>query len=241
MSQSKILTEREEEIVRILRVLGNESDRFVLVGGYAVNALAPHRFSVDCDLVASQENLPAIERILKKEGYTREHSNSRRSRSRVDNYAKMLAQGSADVDLYIDRLTCRQTDGAWSYEFIRGNSAEAIVAGVTGSAKSRVAGRELLTGLKLHAGRDQDLADIVLLSERADWESVAASSACGSRRKVEGQLAGELRRLEEKKFVSDLKSQFGLRADVTPLIKNTAEGLRKVRGFLSNQDFQETL
>ena len=241
MSRSTILTAREGEIVRILRILGTESNRFVLVGGYAVNALAPHRFSVDCDLVINQETVPAIVQILKREGYAREPGVSKKSRSRVENYTKSLEQGKADVDLYVDRLTSRQTDGAWGYEFMQKNSIEAIVAGVTGSAQSRVASRELLTALKLHAGRDQDMADIVVLSERIDWESVAAFAACGSRKKVESQLASELQLLDEKKFISDLKSQFGLRADITPLIRGTSEGLKKVQSMLSNQSFRETL
>ncbi len=241
MSQSTILTAREGEIVRILRILGTESNKFVLVGGYAVNALAPHRFSVDCDLVTKRKALLVISQILMKEGYTREPGVSKKSRSRAENYTKLLEQGSARVDLYIDSLTSRQTDGAWSYEFMRKNSVEAIVAGVTGSAPSRVAARELLTALKLHAGRNQDLADIVVLSERVNWESVAAFAACGSRRKLDSQLASELERLGQKKFVSDLVAQFGLRANVTPLIKRTSEGLTMVRGVLSNQSFQEVL
>ena len=45
------LTAREAEIIRILRELGQLRDRFVVIGGYAVSAHGPHRFSVDCDLV----------------------------------------------------------------------------------------------------------------------------------------------------------------------------------------------
>ncbi len=241
MSQSIILTARERETIRILRVLNRETGEFVLVGGYAVNALAIHRFSVDCDLVTSRETRPSIAGILKREGYAKDPNRPEEARWKVESYVKPLGRGSVGVDLYIDGSTCRQTEGAWSYKFIRKNSADAIVAGVTGSASSRVAGRELLTALKLHSGRDQDLADIVLLSERANWKSVAAFAACGSLKKVQSQLSSELARLGRTKFVSDLRSQFGLRADVTPLIKSASEGLRTVRDLLPNQSFQEML
>ncbi len=241
MSQLVILTTRESEIVRILRILDTESKEFVLVGGYAVNALATHRFSVDCDLVINQRTYSVMARILKREGYAQDSSSSKKSGSRVENFIKLLEQGSVGVDLCVDSLTCRQTDGAWSYDFTRMNSVEALVAGVTASVPSRVASRELLTALKLHSGRDQDLADIVVLSERTDWESVAIFAACGSWQKVQSQLSTEFEMLSQAKFVSDLRSQFGVRADVTPLIKRASEGLKKVRGLLANRSFQEVL
>ena len=58
MSQSGYLTSRETEVIRILRILGEATDGFVVVGGYAVNALGQHRFSVDCDLATDRDNVP---------------------------------------------------------------------------------------------------------------------------------------------------------------------------------------
>src|SRR3989441_10955771 len=69
MSQSGYLTSRETEIIRTLRVLGEARDGFVVVGGYAVNALGHHRFSIDCDLATSRDNVPVIDATLLREGY----------------------------------------------------------------------------------------------------------------------------------------------------------------------------
>ncbi|MGQ9719546.1 MAG: hypothetical protein ACUVWK_06910 [Nitrososphaerales archaeon] len=41
------LTAREAEIIRVLNILSSQTGRFIVVGGYAVNALASYSFSVD--------------------------------------------------------------------------------------------------------------------------------------------------------------------------------------------------
>jgi len=54
------LTAREAEIIRLLKILSSQAGKFVVVGGYAVNALASHRFSVDCDLVIAEKRPEAV-------------------------------------------------------------------------------------------------------------------------------------------------------------------------------------
>ncbi|MBI2185236.1 MAG: hypothetical protein HYU39_09810 [Thaumarchaeota archaeon] len=56
MSHAAHLTAREAEIIRILKAPGPHAGKFVVVGGYAVNALTSHRFSVDCDIVVSEKD-----------------------------------------------------------------------------------------------------------------------------------------------------------------------------------------
>src|SRR3989338_566106 len=58
------LGEREREILRMLEQLKGMA---VVVGGYAVSALASHRFSVDCDLVVP--SVKGVAAVLEKEGY----------------------------------------------------------------------------------------------------------------------------------------------------------------------------
>jgi hypothetical protein len=43
---------RENGILRIIKGMTEAELDFVVVGGYAVSALAKHRFPVDCDIVA---------------------------------------------------------------------------------------------------------------------------------------------------------------------------------------------
>ena len=62
---------REEEIFNTLREL-KDCD-FVIIGGYAANAYALPRFSVDCDIVIKDaDELEKIEKTLLKMGYKKE-------------------------------------------------------------------------------------------------------------------------------------------------------------------------
>src|SRR3989304_8387876 len=72
MTHGADLTAREAEIIRVLKILSPHADRFVVIGGYAVNALAQHRFSVDCDIVIAEKDLGLFERILTGDGYGRD-------------------------------------------------------------------------------------------------------------------------------------------------------------------------
>jgi N-dimethylarginine dimethylaminohydrolase len=63
--------ERENEILKTMRRLKEENLDFIVVEGYAVSALARHRFSVDCDLVIPHERKTKIEEVLKRDGFAK--------------------------------------------------------------------------------------------------------------------------------------------------------------------------
>src|SRR3989344_1712618 len=66
-----LLSLREEEIFKTLKEL-KDCD-FVIIGGYAVNAYALPRFSVDCDVVVrNKKDLERVEGVLLKTGYKKE-------------------------------------------------------------------------------------------------------------------------------------------------------------------------
>ena len=139
MSPATDLMARETEIIRIIRILSLETKGFVVIGGYAVNALGQHRFSVDCDLVTDQEHLAGLERILVREGF-RATGQSRLPTGQgflMKKYSKRMGGEPVSVELYVDSVVSRQTGAAWSYRLITEHAAEAIVAGVTGSAGMR--------------------------------------------------------------------------------------------------------
>ena len=52
--------EREKEIIKTIRAMNEAELDFIVVGGYAVSALARHRFSVDCDIVISKRKLGKV-------------------------------------------------------------------------------------------------------------------------------------------------------------------------------------
>jgi hypothetical protein len=242
LSQSRNLTARETEIIRILRVLTEVADGFVLIGGYAVNAYGQHRFSVDCDLATSGNNTPFIDTELLREGYELWKGRFRPPigvTMRV--YRKSVSGLPVSVDLFVNTVVSRRTRGTWTYKFIHENSVEAIVVGATDSTPSRVPNRNLLVAMKLHSGRTQDLADVVMLSERIDWETVARYVACGSREQLIAQIDSAIREISSVRFVSDVKSSFAMRKDPALLIKRASLGLRTLRTLVAEEKFKDSL
>jgi hypothetical protein len=132
-------------------------------------------------------------------------------------------------------MVCRQTGGAWSYELIRQNSLKSNVIGLTDSAVSLVPKRELLVAMKIHSGRGADLRDVIMLSEGADWEIVTKFAARGVKKRVIEQIAFAIETIDKKEFPSALRAGFGLRSDVTPLVKRTKDGLTMVKKMLSKR------
>jgi hypothetical protein len=242
LSQSRNLTVRETEVIRILRVMTEATDGFVLIGGYAVNAYGQHRFSVDCDLATNLDNTPVIDTALLREGYELWKGRFRPPIGvTMKVYRKSVAGLPVSVDLFVNTVVSRRTRGTWTYKFIQENSVEAIVVGATDSTPSRVAHRNLLVAMKLHSGRTQDFADVVMLSERVDWEAVARYSACGSRELLMEQVDSAIKEISSTRFVSDVKSSFAMRKDPALLIKRASLGLRTVRTLVAEEKFKDSL
>ena len=179
LSESGYLAAHEKEIIRILRVLNDVTDGFVVIGGYAVNAYGHHRFSVECELATNRDDLPVIDTTLRREGYELWKDRVRPPIGvTTREYRKMVGE-PVSLEFFVNNVVSTTTRGLWTYKFIRENSAEAIVAGAADSAPSRVVQRDLLVAMKLHAGRTLDFADVAILSEKVDWKTVARCAACG--------------------------------------------------------------
>ena len=242
MSQSGYLTSRETEIIRILRVLSEATDGFVVIGGYAVNAFGQHRFSVNCDLSTNRDNVPVIDAILLGEGYELRRKEALPPIGvTIREYSKSVGGEPVSVELFVDTVVSTTTRGIWTYKFIQDNSVEAIVAGATDSTPSRVAQRNLLVAMKLHTGRTEDLGDVVMLSERVDWNTVARCAACGSKDQLIEQIDAAIREISSAKFASDLKSTFAIRGDPTLRIKQANLDLHSLRTFVAEQKFKDSL
>jgi len=236
MSLATDLTAREAEVIRVMKLLAVHKDKFVVIGGYAVNAITSHRFSVDCDLVVARKNLGVLERILTRQAYIRQRPRKLEHIHgvRTEKFTKLVGNRGVSVDLFIDQIVCRQTEGNWTYEQIKRNSFESDVVGLTGSARAFVPKRELLIAMKAHTGRDADLRDMVMLSEQANWKLVSEFAETGVKEKVIRQIAKAVETINTNQFTSALKAEFALSVDVTPLIKKSVEGLNIVRQLLSS-------
>ncbi|HEX9845324.1 MAG TPA: hypothetical protein VGA92_02540 [Candidatus Nitrosotenuis sp.] len=231
MSQKEDLTAREAEVIRILKVLGAKSSDFVVIGGYAINALTSHRFSVDCDIVTDSKQMKEISKILADEGYKALSRVRKQSiyGVKMKKYVKPVGTRKVSVEVLPNEVSCRQTDGTWSFESIMQNSTKLRVVGLTDSAHALVPKKELLMAMKTHAGRDTDLRDVVMLSERADWKAVKEFASRGSIDKVKKQIESAIATISKQEFASALKAEFGLRQDVSPIIKRTLDGLEKLK------------
>ena len=242
MSQSGYLTSRETEIIRILRVLTEATDGFVVIGGYAVNAHGQHRFSIDCELATNRDNVPVIDATLLRERYELRRSDVRPPIGvTIREYAKPVGGETASIELSVDTVVNTTTRGIWTYKFIQENSVEAIVMGATGSTPSRVAQRNLLAAMKLHAGETQDIEDVVMLSERVDWKAVAKCGACGSKQQLIDQIDYAIGEIISARFASELKSTFAMRNDPGFLIKQANQGLRTLRALVAQEKFKDSL
>jgi hypothetical protein len=230
MSQAVDLLAREAEVIRILKVLSSESNKFVVIGGYAINALTSHRFSVDCDIVVDFKGMKEISTILDREGYKASKIEKQPIYGvKMKRFLKPAGFSKVSVEVFPKEVSCRQTEGSWSYEQIIENSSKRTSVGLTDSAEAMVPKKELIMAMKIHAGRDTDLRDVTMLSERADWESIANFASCGDLDKVKVQIESALQIISKPQFASSLKAEFGLRSDVSPPIRRTIEGLKKVR------------
>ncbi len=242
MSQSGYVTSRETEIIRILRVLSEATDGFVVIGGYAVNAYGQHRFSVDCELATNRDNVPIIDATLLREGYELKRSEVRPPIGvTIREYAKPIGGETTSVLLFVDTVVNTTTRGIWTYKFIQDNSVEAVIVGATSSTPSRVAQRNLLVAMKLHAGETQDFEDVVMLSERVDWKTVARCTASGSKQQLIDQIDYAIGEMSSAKFASELKSIFAMRSDPTPLLKRANLGLQSLRTLVAEQKFRDSL
>ena len=141
----------------------------------------------------------------------------------------------------MDTVVSTTTRGIWTYRFIHDNSVEAIVVGATDSTPSRVAQRNLLVAIKLHTGRTEDLGDVVMLSERVDWNTVARCAACGSKEQLIEQIDSGITEISSAKFASELKSTFAIRGDPTFRIKQANLDLHSLRTLVAEQKFSDSL
>jgi len=225
------LVERENEILKTIRRLKEENLDFVVVGGYAVSALARHRFSVDCDLVVPTERRAEFEEALKREGFSKHVQKTGFDAAyggEFISYVKKVDGLPVTVDLLAGSLVCRATEASWSFDYVKRFSVPATISGFGFSVDCRIPERELLIAFKLHSGRRADVRDFVLLREGADRGKVIKHLKRGDKRRLNGQIAAVLKALEHKNLVDSLKGVFTIDVAVVKLIDNAKKDLQSI-------------
>jgi len=218
--------ERENEILKTIKSMIEARLDFIVVGGYAVSALARHRFSVDCDIVISKNRLEKFESILEREGFERHVERTGFDETYAGefvSYKKEVTGLPVTVDLLVNSLVCRATEASWSYDYIKKHSVDANIPGLEASVRCRIPEKELLIAFKIHSGRRADMRDIVMLREKADLEKILSHLRRGNIEALKDQISKITAALDDKNLLDSLKGVFTLTVDV----KRQIESARK--------------
>lgn len=229
---------RENEIIIILRKLVESKLDFIVVGGYAVSGLAKHRFSFDCDMVVSSEELKKVSKLLREEQFKKivEKKGFDEIYGGIFvSFAKKVKGLPVAVDLLVNSLVCRATNASWSFGYIKEYSLISNIAGIESSAECRVPEKELLMAFKIHSGRRTDLRDVIVLREGADLDRVSKHLDRGNIESLKNQVGRELEMLNDPNLVPSLKGVFIIKEDVSRNIELTRRDLKKLISTLETQ------
>lgn len=174
---------REKEIFEILNSL--RSQKFVVIGGYAVNAYVLPRFSVDCDIVVHKEDISKITTILEKIGFTESQETSELSYGgKFKRFEKQIKKDfGVSIDILIGEVMDRQTGSVFSADWIFENSQIRILRGktITERLETRIVNPEALFATKLVSCRKTDIRDMFLLIseiKNKNWIKQEVSNRC---------------------------------------------------------------
>jgi len=159
---------REKEIFETLKNLNKF--KFVIIGGYAVNAYTLPRFSVDCDIVIkNKEELKEIEKTLVNLDYVKEENNKDKTSYYGDflRLEKDLGDNiKVSIDILIKEVLDRQTNTTFSADWVFDNSEIRKLRGKTiiEELKLRIINLDALFVLKFVSCRLTDIRDIFMLA-----------------------------------------------------------------------------
>ena len=161
---------RESEIFHTLKGLKNLD--FVIIGGYAVNAYALPRFSVDCDIVIKDEQeLKRIEKVLLRMGYRKEKKIEKLPYSGdFARYEKILDHNFAvSMNILIQKVTDRMTGSSFSSGWAFEHSKMRILRGktITEELKVRIIDIDALLAMKIISCRSTDIRDVFMMLPNA--------------------------------------------------------------------------
>ena len=159
---------REKEIFETLKRINKF--KFVIIGGYAVNAYTLPRFSIDCDIVVKNEKeLKKIEKTLIDFGYAKEGNNKNNTSYYADflRFEKNIGNNMrVSVDILIKEVLDRQTNATFSAVWVFDNSEIKTLKGktITEELKLRIINIDALFVLKFVSCRLTDIRDIFMLA-----------------------------------------------------------------------------
>ena len=218
---------RENEVLETLEKINDSGIDFCLLGGYAVSARGRHRYSVDCDIII--KDLGEIEDLLKENGYTlKKQSDIHRDvyGGKSCKFVKGKRANQVSVDLLVKSLCIRQTGSSWSFAYLRKHSSPHNVTGIRKVVPNvPVLEKEMLLATKIHPARPQDIGDILILSDRADWKIVTKHTIRPPLQKVREQVTRILSRLKDRGIHNRVRSDFALKQSLDIQAEKATKGL----------------
>src|SRR5712692_2217670 len=199
-----MLDARESIILKTLQKLPRED--VVLIGGYAVNAYVPPRFSIDCDLVVLG-NSSKLESLLKEDGFRKVAEGD------VSYGGYEMDKVKVSFDLLKKSVVDRDTKIAFEGQLFKKYSTERTTVGrsVPTRIRMRIADPELLFAMKFVSARKQDVRDIFMLAAgNMNWNLVSEilSAKC-SRELMEKRIHAIRRDIQSTSFRDSLHGPFG--------------------------------
>ncbi|HYT01192.1 MAG TPA: nucleotidyl transferase AbiEii/AbiGii toxin family protein [Thermoplasmata archaeon] len=220
--------------------------RAVLVGGYAVSAYGPPRFSLDLDFVLPASALPAIRGLLKSAdlAWVRDWEGGADFAGRAERWSRGEEAVPLSVDLLIDGISDRVSGASHPYASVRRGARRLTVRGLDPSSEARalVAAPEVLVALKLEAGRRVDLRDLaVLAGTEIDTERIATLLRSVRRDVLREHLDALASALERRDFQDSLQGVYMLDERAFRRVAIRTEGLlRDLRAALLRLDRRST-
>jgi len=154
-----VLESREALILQTLMELPKD---VILIGGYAVNAYVPPRFSIDCDLVVF-EGVTEIKKTLMKNGF----KEAEKGDVPYGEYFRFVRKKEkVSFDLLVNSVFDRASGIVFEGSLFKKYSKERVTVGRANPIriKIRTADAELLFAMKFVSARRQDIRDIFMLS-----------------------------------------------------------------------------
>ncbi|MGI0100169.1 MAG: hypothetical protein ACREBH_00360 [Candidatus Micrarchaeaceae archaeon] len=206
---------RENEIFSTLKRL--KRYKFVVIGGYAVNAYTLPRFSVDCDIVvADGTESSRIGKVLLGLGY-KNIKHDANSSAKFVRYDKTIADSfKVSLDILIGAVLDRQTNVYISANWVFKNSRIKLLKGKTIVEKLRVriVDSDALFVMKMISCRSTDIRDIFMIApiiEDRNWIREEISS----RYNLDDRLRKVKAAVSSTDFRNGLQSVYGLIDDQT--------------------------
>ncbi len=206
-----MLQDRERVVLEVLQKIPKRN--VVLIGGYAVNAYVPPRFSIDCDIVMLGST-KAVELILKRNGFTRTEAGDVPQGSYLRYFRN---EEKVSFDLLVNAVFDRNSGIVFEGKLFTKYSRRRVTVGRANPIRieMRIANPEILFATKFVTARRQDIRDIFMLAgEHLDWEMVADLI----RRKCDSKLIRERiemirQSIESKAYRDSLHGPFGMIPD----------------------------